>query len=167
MVLIKIDKSTIRENPDYTGISYSEEIAGRTIVNVSFQVWPDILIEGKNFFTTSTEHESMGVVITEGVVNDESMIDILLDKKYEDHNIKIDVDREHFTVTSCPAPKYLFEYKDTEIECNTCGGIFMSYDLKKIEISDEVYGICYTGCPLCGAAYCCNIEYEKFNLESF
>jgi hypothetical protein len=55
------------------------------------------------------------------------------------------------------APKYLFEYTPTEVECESCGGKFLHTELLEDYDFCELLNIC----PICKEAFCCSLEYEK------
>lgn len=121
--LVKIDKNSIKENPD----------AGSTILRRPIGT-PEIYekYEYKN-----------GVMI----------------------NYEKSINQPYETIHMLsPISKYSFRYKyeDTVVQCVDCHEIFSSDKLK--------YEIDYEGennkvCPQCGVWNCCQLEFEKLNIE--
>lgn len=110
--IIKIDKSSIKKNPNHENMSYT--------------------VPGK--------------------------IEILPDGSTHRYSQRI------YTLT--PAPRYIYEYLTTEVQCEYCKAKFSYKDLKADYVycddnQDEIWS--NQICPTCGAFDCCEIEYERID----
>jgi hypothetical protein len=169
--LIKIDRSTLRRNPDagktegvlsgpmlasVTTQTPSQRIAFEAVKPVSILDRSPLRIRGA--FMVTEVHSTFRV----GQKGAEPMI-----------ACSQPVDREFTESDECcivlhrlavpwrlqnPSPGWLYEYELTVVECKHCGASFFHTKLEEVEgegyYSDRV-------CPKCGEPECCDIEYEQ------
>jgi len=148
MTIIKIDRSTIKKNPNAGNT--------QTVVygnaEVSFTIrgeLPDHLVDGGN------------VIITEWSKNDCSGFlfnpnDIGLLKKIDGISYKINKNSQ--LIYHLPEPEYLFSYEDTQIPCNDCGNKVSIREIIEDENDDEDV---YTICPHCKEIDTFHFKYES------
>lgn len=60
-----------------------------------------------------------------------------------------------------PAPKYLYDYVPTTVECIWCHATFPHTELYEDEICDDC--LVENICPECKVGDCCEIKMEKFD----
>ena len=162
---IKINTNTIKENPaffkgkEYIGGKYSIFFEGKGII-------PNFINNSDKFFITDesliTTDEHFGLEF-KGIVTRELSENEL--KLCEFNDIELIFSRETIETTTPPREKYLYNYKNKEIQCKECGSKFdHSYLKTELETDDFVsYNVLCTVCPICGEWNCCNIEYESID----
>lgn len=142
MKIIKIDKSTIRKNPN----------AGNTVTYMdglkecSFEINGDIpeFINHPPFFIQEWVEENNKLISVSGLVNG-PMEQRFLD---EAPNLKINIHQEPIKVEHHPEPDYFFDYEETYLKCNNCKNKVEVDDIEADWVSDE-YEIKI--CPKCGS----------------
>jgi hypothetical protein len=156
MVLIKIDRRTIRKNP--TAGSTTHHISGPTEITVEYK--GDMPKRWSNLFTLTSRKIEDGNVITiwDGGYNvGPNDIKRLL----KDPNvINVTEHRDYQTIFSVtPDPDYLYKYLNPPIECNIC---HEKVKFKSIGEHDAHDGaVTMDVCPNCGAYDSFEYELEK------
>lgn len=166
-VLIKIDKSSISENPNAGQQDYIEcvgESIGTFEINEAHKI--DFrgarLIAKKGFTKNGRRVTNYGKYLVLGD-NIEKFIKYLEEKDIKDvtYNITIPHQEVH---SMRPEPKYFYNYQETDVQCYVCGQVF-DYSRLMEEVSgmnedgDDVYE--YNICPFCFHPNCCQYEFEK------
>jgi hypothetical protein len=157
-MIIKIDLNSIKPNPYYL---VKEYIPGKkTILFETTLPLPDYCIEDKNIVIAGWDYTDP--VQVKGYIIDESLLNILIEKKPV--NFSISIKRDLIDVTCFSTEAYLYTYIHKKVKCNTCKKSFMSNELQYD--SDEIDDVCTntdSKCPKCGKWDCCNIKYENIN----
>ena len=161
MVLIKIDRKSIRKNPNVGRTQ--QKVAGAR--NTTFTCKGELPVYMKDEDSIIITEWSIGDGVKEykGIITDESIIEkIYNDELFKENgkNITIETSQDWNTVTFPPEPKYFYKYKNTKVKCKECKHKFMSNEFKEFDWDDN-YSYTITGCPKCENWDCCNIEYEK------
>jgi len=145
-VYILIDRTTIRENPDYKPGGYRQKVAGAK--NGEFT------ITGKS--PVMPEEFESDILLTEYPLLSEGDW-VFTIKKFSDElmewlkNVKANVTISNplIEVTSSEPPKFLYEYLDTNILCEGCLQMIPHEKIQSgnIGIYEQVY---VESCPNCG-----------------
>lgn len=169
MTLVRIDRSTLRRNPDAgktttlvpSGIqsgSFTIERDGRAYVLDVIStpaVWEQDGIVGTFFCRAATgpmPHAFPCGETTEGKVGG------------TDKLVMPEFSREMLEIHHQPEPPWLYEHEPTPVTCNECGETFDSRQLKSDYAfsgpdGDEIWSSAV--CPHCGEWDCCDVEYES------
>ena len=155
--VIKIDRKTVRRNPDYEPGRYASFAQGlpEFWIKIKGDI-PEYLINKVRVssVTYGSDHPVIQNTLLIGDL-DKDLAEIL----YKDPQI-LSIERysEIIDITTIDEPMYLYDYIPTEIECNTCGKIFLHNKLE----SDSLYET-YSNqiCPYCRDWYCCDIDFEE------
>jgi hypothetical protein len=189
--IIKIDRSTIRKNPDAGKRSHI--VPGRSIMIISGKFSynnkdiDDIEILYKKL--GQKEYLLQNIDFSLGIFNNVGTFSILVNPNGFDNrsyfliiqdlyrifdslkytintqSISYELKRENqilYTVT--PEPNYLYEYIPTNIQCDYCNRVFSYKELKRdLYRNDYNYEEFWSNniCPLCDEPNCAEIEYEK------
>lgn len=161
MILIKIDRKSIRKNPNAGRAT--QKVAGRREVTFTCTgELPEYLKNEKYaIITQESETWSTDEIIKEysGLIIDESILDKLY--KTKDAFITIEMNQEWDTLTFPPEQTYFYDYKNTKVKCAECGHKFMSNEFAEFENEwDDYYSHTHEGCPECGEWDCCDVRYE-------
>lgn len=163
MILIKIDRKSIRKNPN-AGRTQQKVAGARNTTFTCKGKLPGYLKDKDNIVITGWSIRD-GIKEYEGIITDESIIEKIYDNEYykeNGKNISIETTQDWHTVTFPPEPEYFYKYKDTKVKCKECKHEFMSDEFKEFEIDwDDNYSHTITGCPKCENWDCCDINYEK------
>lgn len=62
-----------------------------------------------------------------------------------------------------PEPPYLYQFLDTEVECDSCGARFSHTELQSDEADVDTWSNAI--CPRCGEWDCCEFVHEQFTKE--
>lgn len=162
MILIKIDKKSIRKNPNAGRTQ--QKVAGMR--NTTFKCkgeLPSYMKDEKTIIITSWLIDKE-IKEYEGVIIDEDIIEKVYKEisKKNGKNLTIEITQDWSTLTFPPECRYFYKYKNTKVKCKECGNRFMSNDFKEIELDcGDDYSYTDTGCPNCENWDCCEVEYEK------
>jgi hypothetical protein len=143
--IIKIDRSTVRPNPNAGQTAY--RVAGRSYTE-----------ETKVF---KRGHDWIKQQWSDGFMYRQDSITSL--KCPSDWASSINHIQEYSDIhTLSPEPAFLYEYENPELVCDSCGGTFCHQDLLFDETNDwGGYISSYEVCPLCHEWDCCEVELEK------
>lgn len=141
MILIKIDKKTIRKNPN----------AGSTITylsvgcNVEFEIEGNIpeFIHKSPFYIEEWEKVNGIFTYIRGKIIG------AVEQKYLDkaHNLHLIIHNDIITINHLPEPNYFFSYKKTYLECKNCK---TKIEVNQIE-NDYEKDYLIQICPVCNA----------------
>lgn len=166
MTLIKIDRSTVRSNPNAGRQDYWE--LASQIVTFTFP-WssPELprVFEKSAKLTTITptgEEWILTAIIRDTLENFGHLLRVL---GVEENRIHYDIQNNYREGHSLvPEPAHFFAYIPTEVSCGDCGSSFPHTELKsRVEDTwdgEEIYS-CRV-CPKCAALDCCDLEFEPF-----
>lgn len=153
--MIPIDRKSIRKNPNYGREYYI--IYGPTILEVDFHSKLPISPE---------EDFGVGATIIYFSGAEQSGTLLLNDlSKFKDLQKLVNILRwENKTESKVvyglgDEPKYLFDYHDFVVSCDSCGYSFNWRQLKSDSVGD-IYS--NTICPKCDTWDCCDLVFEKF-----
>ena len=161
MVLIKIDRKSIRKNSNVERTQQKVTGARNTTFICKGEL-PVYMKDGENIVIKKWSIES-GIKEYKGIIIDESIIEKLCEgnPKKNKWEISVETTKGWNTVTFPPETRYFYKYKNTKVECSECGYEFMSNEFREFEINwDDDFSSTVTGCPECNAWDCCNIKYE-------
>lgn len=142
MKIIKINKTTIRKNPN----------AGNTVTYINRGSSASFKIEGNvpkfinkpPFFVEEWRIDNNKMVYASGKING------VIDQTFIDKapNLQITMYNDIETIYHQPEPDYLYEYKETYLRCSHCKN---KVDVDEIQTDwvDDEYEI--TVCPVCEA----------------
>jgi hypothetical protein len=174
--LIKIDRSTVRPNPNAgrnryyepayieievqirTGLTKLSATLGSNIDKIQEKLPETVKLTSLKLSEDDAELNMMAL--------DSYTLENFLKKSGFGHREYTLIVNNHFQeiLSAIPEPKYLYEYEKTTIQCIHCNKRF-SYELiddKYIENDDDWdYMVLKNACPKCGKAECCEIEYEQ------
>ena len=157
--LIKIDRKTVRKNPDYEPGDFTRTIPGAMTIylNIIGDV-PDYL----EFISAqiSVESNQCYPMLQKRILTDHPNEELLKRISKDPKILNIEMDRDMIDVTTIGEPKYLYSYVPTEIECLYCNKKFLHTELVADSSSESDY---YSDeiCPHCGDWDCCDIKYEE------
>lgn len=156
MILIKIDRKSIKKNPN----------AGNTVTRIrghreaTFTVTgelPDYLEEDKNMYVSSWTLTAGSNDID---IRNCALIDFdIFDKLSKEPNVtNLQMTQSGEAFHHAPEPKHHYKHKDTQVQCCDCKEKF-----KRSKLESQSYDSDYsnTVCPKCGEWDCVNLKYEK------
>ena len=157
--LIKIDRSTIRRNPD----------AGRTEWTVAGPSRATVRTAGITYESagelTLHDHAIEGDFIVTESLNGAAIPGTTEHKQFTHGSagVTIRIQRDVETIrTARPAPTWLYQYEPTPVTCRNCGQTFPASELEQDSFFNGEDDIpVYNICPRCQAPECCEVEYEK------
>ena len=156
--LIKIDKDSIRKNPN----------AGQTMTITEGPQRPIMFIyqggpvpeffdnEDVRIYSNTVRVNSRVVEIT-GYLYNHNMLNELIEAT-KGGTLQYSINENSQTLYHNPLPEYYFDYIPTQIICSNCKESFDYSELLSDSI-DENYS--NEICPKCNYWGCCEIEYEK------
>lgn len=154
--LIRIDRSTLRRNPS-AGETQSFVQTGPVVQRVTLihPAWSLCLESIGGEF-----HVLMSIGIAPFSVCDAVTIDQLHSLVISDFHIECRTDfmEGGEYVLHAPLPDWLFSYESQPVRCRECGE---SFDHSQLESDDYGDSYSFAVCPKCGAADCCDVEYES------
>jgi len=182
MTLVKIDRFTIRKNPNAGRTEFFVPGIPQGSISVRFACHPDILKERFECFKQMLEADEC-VLISWKCDNSMVEIDAALhpgiDAKAVGDRIKKAIDDDPLLAyrsikanweadvlryrTLTPDPDFLFRYVPTVVECAECHERFDYSDLESDEIDDDIWSD--RVCPKCHAFDCCELEFENLTQE--
>jgi hypothetical protein len=143
--IIKIDRSTVRPNPNAGQSIY--QVAGRSHVYET-----RVFKRGRDWIKQE---------LSDGLLNRQDSITSL--KCPANWASSINHVQEYQTFHSMsPEPGFIYTYENPELVCDSCGGTFRYRDLETDDMfdgEDDLY--CDTVCPLCHSWDCCDVVLEK------
>jgi hypothetical protein len=150
MPLIRIDRSSIKKNPDagneFTTIAHPAE--------ATFEYegeWPAEIKDGQDVYITEYCLPHYGGDII-------PPIDKIKLKRLFELGFKVNLSREVQTFQHLPAPDYLYQYENPLVTCSECQHTF---PVNEIE-TEDYDGIYFNQCPHCSAVDSFGeIVYEK------
>jgi len=184
--IIRIDKKTVRHNPNAGRTSYMVPSAVTTMVTCSCTptmayVLEDskvlhiigsettIVQETKTRIKASLDDDTIRTTITAySTINDVERLrkllisfgvrDILIDQKCDYQRI----------VSMTPEPNYFYEFKKTKIQCTGCKKKFYPEELRADAVPSGYDEEDYSNeiCPCCGKWDCVDFEYEQLDFNT-
>ena len=143
MTLIKIDRSSIKKNPD-GGKTQSHVIIGSTTTFVCNEIPNRIL----DLIQITSENIENGVIEYSGFIKEPFDYEKFKGVK----GLKVNTEINNQFIRHLPEPYYFYDYENTEVKCNECGKMI---GIKEVYYDDE--------CPNCNGIDSFGlIEYEKF-----
>lgn len=158
MILIKIDRDSIKKNPNAGNTRTS--IAGRVYYRFEFQGDIEDEFKSDGLVVTSWEKD-LDSMITEGYVKDEETFKELIARFNGDHRLSTNIEQDIKTLDHFPESEYLYEWaKETKVKCNKCGKEYLLDNLiiKEYEESGDEYAYCPEDWNYLG-----RIEYEDIS----
>lgn len=168
----KIDKSTIRKNPDYdpSGIA---NIPLAPTANVAFMCKAPLPESLEKFLILTNIRSHYG-----GELSGMCMVDAITMEPPESseevkilyakmralgcENIGISIHNNNQEIHNLlRSPPYLYDYEDVEVQCKKCKKKFMSNELLEAQSDDEACEYTMEQCPKCRKWDCCEIVYEE------
>jgi len=174
MTLIKIDRKSIKKNPNAGKQHYQEMIGQNITLYVS---WADFTINHEDLekrlkkdigdtvrltrFSTSERSGNSA----EFIMIDEPTDTVLEQLKKDGFNSTVSIHNNWQDIHSLfPEPDYNYKHKRTRIKCNACEKTFY-HDMLRSDSSGceccETDDYSDSVCPKCGVWDCCEIEYER------
>ena len=161
MYFVKIDRSSVKNNPNYPATrSYIPTTKHNSItINVTHPLLDEALgkilghkiDESLCFVTTITN--ACESLVRRFVVDNQDLKDFL-------KAVDCDFSQDYIEVTTLPEDPYVYEYEPLEVTCKYCGATFDHTKLFNYwEDHCEVYH--EHVCPYCDRSDCVDIEYES------
>jgi hypothetical protein len=157
---IRIDRSTIRKNPNAG--STSTPLFGRVSTTAVLECVGALPYAVKAITNTS------GISFSDGVCRYNVHVSEDVDKLTEvakKHNVKVvsyTQDRPVQLVAHPPESAILYSHEDTKVRCVKCDKEFSVRQLGSDSMmEDDSYNDCV--CPFCDAWDCCEVTYEKLS----
>jgi hypothetical protein len=148
MTIIRIDRSTIRKNPNagntVTYLPGTKELTGEYIGTI-----PDHYLH--RLIVTSTDNEKQ-CFIANGDYSD------ILPLLREDKRASITLTNEPIRCDHQPEPPYTYAYEATTVECGACHRHIIHSSIMN-EWSDD--GAHYYVCPVCNEINTFDLRYER------
>jgi hypothetical protein len=153
MTLIKINRSSIRKNPDYHLNGVTQYLPGPiAITGVCIGEVPESVKD--KVVITSTEIHSDKPTVYELHFNGSP------EELVTDERIKWNFNQEHIEFTTRSNPEYLYEYVEPPlVKCSNCGKEVTIKEAMQELNSDEEYEVC----PNCYEYNTFDIKYERIS----
>lgn len=146
VLIIKIDQSTIKENPYY---GYPVIIApGRKTIRFKMEGHlPKEMQDNKMVHISNTYYLGHGEEAHDGYIHDPDFAKELEAKKIKGLEITIEIQK--IEIDNSDAEKYLYSYEPTYVQCNKskCKEKVL---VSALEIDCDDEGNCFPICPKCG-----------------
>ena len=165
MTLVKIDRSTVRANPNAGATDTSIALAKEAHVTVDTNILPAETVESHGTTWKMTRY-SAAMDAYDCAFEAQYMatgkpdpIPTKGDKWPKGVVTEVCVIQRTQTVSHAPEPDFFFEYIPTEVTCDSCGASFDHSELAADSDDDGNYSA--TICPHCNTWDCTEIEYER------
>lgn len=143
MKIIRIDRSTIKKNPNAGNTQTVIEGSKEVLFSVESYDIPDI-VRKEPFIITSFIEENGKLTNCSGVINGpltpEQLSEWLTIKGFT-----VTIRNNTEVINHMPEPEYLYEYEDKEIKCKKCKNMINIDDIEHDEFEDTPVKIC----PIC------------------
>lgn len=158
-MIVKIDRSTIRKNPNAGNTVYYRNIGPKEYHKQTITFEDGIWYKRVQIGYSYSEEKIVWTLSHEESIKQEKRPDHF----YPDFKESSYQPTEKLYSLS-PEPEYLFKYENTVISCEYCNEEFPTNEL--MNDFDDYSGYNDRVCPKCSAWDCCEIQYEVFDPKS-